>query len=159
MKESGKETAKRILTNYLVQNKHRKTPERFVILEAVFDFKGQFTIQQLDERLQEQHFPVSRSTLYNTLNLFMQLRLVVSRRHLGNTTYEACYASSNHIHQICTMCNKSTELKSSSIDHAVEETRLKRFRREAYTLYIYGVCSTCQAKITREKNKKKNHEQ
>ena len=156
MKENVKEKAKSILTKYLEQNNQRKTPERFAILDAIYDIKGQFTLQQLDEHLCLQHFPVCRSTLYNTINLFQRLHFVISHRLMGSTTYEACRSSSNHIHQICSMCGKLTDLKSSIVDHAVEEIRLKRFRREGYTLYIYGICSACQARITREKNKKKS---
>jgi Fur family ferric uptake transcriptional regulator len=57
----------------------------------------------------------------------------------------------SHSHQICTECGKVTELKTPLISQAIEDTHLKRFRKEGYTLYIYGVCSTCQAKLTKKK--------
>ena len=62
----------RILDNYLEMNNHRKTPERYAILRAVYHMEGHFTIDELGEKLAEDDkFPVSRATLYNTLNLFM----------------------------------------------------------------------------------------
>ena len=56
--------------------------------------------------------------------------------------------------QICTMCGKTTEVKSPELTATIQTVRLKRFRREGFSLYIYGTCSSCQAKLTREKNKR-----
>ena len=146
----------RILDNYLEVNNHRKTPERYTILKAIYNSEGHFTLEELGDKLiRDYNFPVSRATLYNTLNLFMQLRLVIRHRFQGSTVYEACYDNTSHCHQICTMCGKVTEVKSPQISDAIEATHLKRFRKDGYTLYIYGICSTCQARITRMKKKEK----
>lgn len=147
----------RILDGYLEMNNRRKTPERYTILKAIYNSEGHFTLEELGEKLiSDYNFPVSRATLYNTLNLFMQLRLVIRHRFQGSTVYEACYDNTSHCHQICTLCGKVTEVKSPQISEAIEATHLKRFRKDVYTLYIYGICSTCQAKLTRMKNKELN---
>ena len=161
MKDSVKTDVVRILDNYLEMNNHRKTPERYAILNAVYDMPGHFTLDELGEKLsEEQRFPVSRATLYNTLNLFMELRLVIRHRFQGSTKYEACYNNNgHHCHQICNVCGTVTEVMSPQISEAIELMHLKRFRKDGYTLYIYGVCSTCQAKLTRLRkndNKKQN---
>ena len=152
MKESVIVAVERLLDNYLEMNNHRKTPERYTILRAIYSINGHFTLDDLKARLaQEMDFPVSRATLYNTLNLFMSLRLVVRHRFQGSTRYEACYDNQSHCHQICTMCGKVTEVKSPEIIAAVENMHLKRFRKDGFTLYVYGVCSTCQTKMTKRK--------
>ena len=147
----------RILDNYLEMNNHRKTPERYTILKAIYNTHGHFTLEELGDKLiRDYNFPVSRATLYNTLNLFMQLRLVIRHRFQGSTVYEACYDNTSHCHQICTMCGKVSEIKSPEISMAVENMPTKRFRKDGFTLYVYGVCSTCQAKMTKKKKKKTN---
>ena len=152
MKESVIVAVERLLDNYLEMNNHRKTPERYTILRAIYSINGHFTLEDLKARLaQEMDFPVSRATLYNTLNLFMSLRLVVRHRFQGSTKYEACYDNQSHCHQICTMCGKVTEVKSPEIIAAVETMHLKRFRKDGFTLYVYGVCSSCQTKMTKRK--------
>ena len=152
MKDSVLTDVERILDNFLEMNNHRKTPERYTILRAIYSINGHFTLDELKARLaQEMDFPVSRATLYNTLNLFMSLRLVVRHRFQGTTKYEACYDNQSHCHQICTMCGKVTEVKSPEIIAAVENMHLKRFRKDGFTLYVYGVCSTCQTKMTKRK--------
>ena len=103
----------RILDTYLEMNNHRKTPERYTILKAIYNIHGHFTLEDLSDKLiRDYNFPVSRATLYNTLNLFMQLRLVIRHRFQGSTVYEACYDNTSHCHQICTVCGKVTEVKS-----------------------------------------------
>jgi Fur family ferric uptake transcriptional regulator len=156
MKQNVKDTVSQILTNYLELNNRRKTPERYAILEAVYDMDGHFTLDELGEKLSEEDkFPVSRATLYNTLKLFLELRLVVRHRFQGTTRYEACYDNNGHSHQVCTMCGKVTEIKSAEITKTINKQRLKRFHKDGFALYIYGICSTCQAKITRQKRQQK----
>jgi Fur family ferric uptake transcriptional regulator len=89
------------------------------------------------------------------MKLFLQLRLVVKHRFQDITVYEASYDNMSHSHQICTVCGKVTEIKSPQIQEAIGNMHLKRFRKDGFSLYIYGVCSTCQAKITRTKTKQK----
>ena len=156
MKENVKATVRNILASYLEQNNLRKTPERFAILDAVYSIDGHFTLDELSEKLvDEERFPVSRATLYNTLKLFMELRLVIRHRFQGSTKYEACYDNNSHCHQICTMCGKVTEFKSQKITSAINALKLRRFRKDGFSLYIYGICSTCQAKFTRHAAKAK----
>ena len=84
----------------------------------------------------------------------MELRLVIRHRFQGTTKYEACYDNTSHCHQICTMCGRVDEVKSPEISMAVENMRTKRFRKDGFTLYVYGVCSSCQAKITKRRKQK-----
>lgn len=159
MKESIKAAVEQILNSYLEMNNHRKTPERYAILNAVYSTNGHFTLDELGQKLAvEYKFPVSRATLYNTLNLFMELRLVIRHRFQGSTKYEACYDNNSHCHQMCTACGKVCEVFSPEISEAIDNLHLKRFRKDGFTLYIYGICSTCQAKITRQRKTEKKKE-
>ncbi|MGM9703493.1 MAG: Fur family transcriptional regulator [Prevotella sp.] len=151
-KDELKVKARTLLDNYLEMNNHRRTPERYAILDAVVDMPGHFTLDELGTKLSEElRFPVSRATLYNTLNLFIKLRIVI-RHHLASTTsYEFCQPDGCNVHQVCTNCGKVTEVRSQDVDEAIGRLHLKRFKRDGYAVYIYGICSTCQAKITRKR--------
>ena len=150
--------AREILDNYLETRNHRRTPERYAILDAVYDMGRHFSLDELGDKLEQQNFRVSRATLYNTMRLFMELRLIIRHRLQDGTKYEACYDDDNHCHQICTICGKVTEISLPVVVDAIVNTRLKRFRKDGFTLYIYGVCSSCQGKITRKRTKEmKDH--
>ena len=153
MKDSIKDTARKKLDEYLALNSTRKTSESYHILDAACEFKSHFTIDELQEKLdKETHFKVSRATIYNTVKLFIMLRLMVRHRFQGKTKYEVCNITSNHCHQLCTICGKVSEFKSPEITSIMADLHLKRFRTDGFTLYVYGVCSTCQANMTRKKS-------
>jgi Fur family ferric uptake transcriptional regulator len=44
-------------------------------------------------------------------------------------------------------------VKSNLIEQAIDATHFKRFRKDGFTLYVYGICSVCQGKMTRMRNK------
>lgn len=100
----------------------------------------------------EMNFPVSRATLYNTIKLLLALRLVVCQRLCDGMRYKACYGDSKCV-QVCTICGKVMEVKVPELTVALDNMHLKRFRKESFSVYIYGTCSTCQAMLTRQKKK------
>ncbi len=153
MKETVNSSVRTILTNYLEQSNHRKTPERYAVLDTVYRFDRSFSIPELSEQLDKAKFHVSRATIYNTLKLLLKLRLVVCHRLEDGVKYEASYGTENHCHQVCTVCGKVAEISVPNIVREVNNTHLRRFRKDGFSLYIYGICSTCQAKITRKRNK------
>ena len=154
MTEKVEAKVREILDNYLECNHHRKTPERYAILDAVYSIGGHFTLEELGDLLVKRNFRVSRATLYNTMHLFIELRLVMRHSLVDGTKYEACYSNENHVHQVCTVCGKVTEINAPLVTQAINETKLSRFRKDTFALYIYGVCRSCQAKITRKRNVK-----
>ena len=156
MKESVKIAVRNILASYLEQSKLRKTPERFAILDAIYEIDRHFTLDELNDKLiEEDRFHVSRATLYNTLKLLMELRLVIRHQFQGTTKYEVCYDNDSHSHQICTICGKVKEFRSQKINNAISALHLRRFRKDGFSLYIYGICSSCQAQLTKQANKRK----
>ncbi len=152
MKNNSDDVARQILTNYLSQNNCRKTPERFAILETIYKFKSFFSIQDLSDKLASKHFPISRATLYNTLKLFIKLNIVAYHHIDDGIRYEACQTN-NRCVRICTVCGKQQSLDLPEVVKAINNTHFKRFHHEGFSLFVYGVCSTCLAIQTRQKKK------
>jgi len=152
MNESAKETARKTLDAYLALNSHRRTPERDAILDAVFEMEGHFSLEQLGESLDKARFRVSRATLYNTMKLFMQLRIVIQHHFHGQTLYEAIGCGTGHCHQVCTICGRVKEIDAPDVERSLEQLKVKRFHKDGYALYVYGICVPCQMKIRRIKH-------
>ena len=47
----ARDKAKALLNDYLEMNNHRKTPERYAILDAIASMDEQFSLDQLMEKL------------------------------------------------------------------------------------------------------------
>lgn len=149
MTETAKETAARLLSEYIEANNMRHTPERSAVLSCVYSFSAPFAIEDLAQKLHEQEFPISRPTLYNSLKLFEQIR-IVNRITLPHGTFYAPFNQRfRFMMRRCSYCGKTDLVKSQSIVGVVESTPLKRFRQDSFSLVIFGVCSSCQARITK----------
>ena len=139
-----KETVRQIFTEYLNLHGHRKTPERFAILDTIYSIDSHFDMETLYTRMaEEEKFRVSRATLYNTILLLLDAHLVVKHQFGNCSQYERCYCSRTHHHQICTQCGKVEEVQDDLLREQIAQTKLKRFVLSHYSLYLDGLCSKC----------------
>lgn len=153
--ENVKDTVRQIFTEYLNANGHRKTPERFAILDTIYSIDGHFDIDSLYSRMMEcEKFRVSRATLYNTIVLLINAHLVIKHQFSSSSQYEKSYNRETHHHQICTQCGAVIEFQDLELQQVIEDSKLSRFQLSHYSLYLYGICSKCQRV---NKRKKKNN--
>ena len=161
MADKIKDTVKQVLTEYLQKNGHRKTPERYAILDSIYSIKGHFNIESLLQYMEEKEkFRVSRATLYNTIILLIDAGLVI-KHQFGNTSqYERSYNNETHHHMICTMCGKVSEFEDENLKHAIVQSRLKCFQATHYIYTVYAVSAWPNEKRINKRTiiKYKNHE-
>lgn len=144
------ESVKQIFTDYLRENKCRRTPERFEILEAVYSMNGSFEVEELLAYMAESRkFRVSRATIYNTLELLAKANLVVHHQFGTVSKYEKCHGTEK-CHLVCTKCHKITEISSLDIAETIN-ANIKKFHLTHYSLYLYGLCSKCHQAAKRRK--------
>ena len=108
-----------------------------------------------DQLLNEEHFRVSRATLYNTIELLLDAKLVIKHQFGNSSQYERCYKMETHHHLICTECGQVTELPNNDLQRIIASSPMKRFQMSHYTLYIYGTCRKC-INAKKRKQLKKN---
>lgn len=102
MSQQAKEQAQNIFTEFLETKKHRKTPERFAILEEVYDRSDHFDVEMLFNEIIRKGHHVSRATVYNTLDLLLECDLVVKHQFgKGVALYEKSLGFKQHDHVIC----------------------------------------------------------
>ena len=154
-----KEQVKTEFTDYLSLHKHRKTPERYAILEHIYSSKGHFDMDSLYNSMKQSNFRVSRATLYNTIELLLDCGLVVKHQFGANVSqYERAYGNENHDHLICLNCGEVKEHKNGNLFTTAQQKKLQRFRVSYYSMYIYGICSKCMRQKQAEEKKNKTIE-
>ena len=100
--------ARKEFETFLACNGQSRTPERFAILNAVCGIDGVFTAKTLFEIMHGQEkLPVSLATVYSTLALLEDSRIVI-RHHFDRRTvsYEFALARHGFKYMICTKCGR-----------------------------------------------------
>ncbi len=133
---------KEVFTSYLEEKKYRKTPERYAILEEVYNGHKHFDAETLYMQMQEKNYHVSRATVYNTLELLVDCDLVAKHQFGQNLThYEPSHGSKQHDHMICEVCNKVVEFCDPRIQ-LIKDTvsEVTNFEITSHSLNFYGRC-------------------
>ena len=151
-KDNIRQEAKNILTHYIEMKKMRKTPERFAILDAILNMTGHHTVEEIQSMMPDD-FPVSRPTIYTTMQMLDELGIVVSHQLNGTTLYEKAIGVKPHHHYVCTSCGMIKDLVDSHIDYILNNAKTPRFSKQLSMAYIFGLCSTCKAVINKRKKK------
>jgi Fur family ferric uptake transcriptional regulator len=122
---------------------YRLTPQRQLVLEAV-EGLGHATPEEVLNAVRQKARGVNMSTIYRTLELLEELRLV-SHAHLGHgaPTYHAS-STADHAHLVCRTCGRVIEVPPQMIEPLARTLREQyAFETDVRHLTVFGECVNC----------------
>ena len=141
--DKSKETLIIKFNQYLEENKLRKTPERYFVLDVVAETSKKFDAEFVLNEVLSKGTRISRATVYNTLSTLIDAQILREHEIEGKKYFEKVPLSQMYIRLICTKCGKIKDVKDSDTISAVNSKKYGKFLTSYSTIAIYGLCSSC----------------
>lgn len=137
-----KEEIKDLFISYLRNNGHRITNERFLILDSALSLDKHFDADELYTKMRKDFIRVSRATVYNTLELMSDCKILTKHNFKGDRArYETKHGRKNHYHIICLSCNKIIEFENKTIEKTLAKMcEDKELKLLDHTLQVFASC-------------------
>ena len=148
-KELNIATIKDVLKQYLQDKGFRNTPERYTILEEIYNMDHHFNVDDLYLLMMQKKYHVSKATIYNTIEIFLDAGLI--RKHQfgektqSSSSYEKSYFDKQHDHLVIYKSDSDKEIEEiiefcDPRIQGIKESIEKAFgvSIDTHSLYFYG---------------------
>ncbi len=135
----------KIFEDYLKAQGLKLTSARRDLLNLIFADHSHFTADELYDRCRKGKLRVSKATLYRTLTILLDCKLLASHDFGEDAKYyEHVFGHRHHDHMYCLACRRVIEFRSESIEALQDEAAQEAgFHSTRHSLTIFGVCSAC----------------
>lgn len=128
----------------LRQAGYRLTPQRLMVLEALYHHPGYATVDELWARVSSESSTIDLSTIYRTMHFLKEQGLVSELHSAAGATLYAAIREAPHAHAVCEGCGQIMHVEEAWL----EELQAKLMREYGFSvdianLEIAGLCEGC----------------
>jgi len=105
------EVIKDVLRQYLKDKGLRNTPERYTILEEIYNYDEHFNVDDLYLLMLQRKYHISKATIYNTIEVFLDAGLIRKHQFGEGSTYEKSYFDKQHDHLVLYKSGSDKEIE------------------------------------------------
>lgn len=120
----------------------KPSPQRMAIMTYLLEHKTHPTIEEIYKSLSPDMPTLSKTTIYNTLKLFVE-NGAASMLTINEKTTCYDYDTSPHAHFICKKCNKVTDLFYGVENMIPSRQEIEGNRIVDMQIYYRGICKDC----------------
>ena len=135
------------LVSLLRKEGFRITPQRVAIVDYLLKTEDHPSAERIHKIIQKKYPMVSLSTVYKTLDLLKEKRLVNEIEVDGEARFDA--HTNDHINLVCMNCGKIDDIDENSL----KEIQVRAARKSKYLILkgsfeLFGYCSNCKSKFS-----------
>ena len=139
------EVIKDVLRQYLKDKGLRNTPERYTILEEIYNYDEHFNVDDLYLLMLQRKYHISKATIYNTIEVFLDAGLIRKHQFGEGSTYEKSYFDKQHDHLVLYKSGSDKEIEEiiefcdpriQAIKDSIEN--IFNVKINSHTLYFFG---------------------
>jgi Fur family transcriptional regulator, peroxide stress response regulator len=123
----------------------RITPQRAAICSLLSSVDSHPTAQDIYAVLRPQFPSLSLATIYNTLEVLIQVGAVNALGSVGDNTVHYDADTGPHVNLACLVCHRVIDYPSEHIQHVEAEVQSSSgYRLLGARVLYYGICPECQ---------------
>ena len=132
------------VSQYLQENQIKPSVQRLKIFEFLMNTKEHPTVETIYSSLSDKIPTLSKTTVYNTLKLFVG-RGIVNIVNIEDNETRYDWDTSFHGHFKCNICGKVSDFNIDS--SKVNYSELEGYQINESHYYLKGICKTCLSKV------------
>jgi Fur family peroxide stress response transcriptional regulator len=133
------------LVSTLRESGYRLTPQRLAVLRILADSAGHPSVEEIYERVRQQHPMMSRATVYKTVETLKEMGQVLELEFSGASNRYDGRNAEPHPHLICRTCGRIEDLELPALmREATAVAERTGYELLGHRLDFYGLCPACQ---------------
>jgi len=124
----------------------RITPQRIAIVDYLLKTEEHPSAEHIHKTIQKKYPMVSLSTVYKTLDLLKEKKLVNEIEVDGEARFDA--HTNEHINLVCINCGKIEDVDEDSLkDIQIRAAKKSKYLIVKGSFELFGYCNSCKSKF------------